>query len=229
MLYNHLCLANSVWPGIKTVQRFGFWNMHILKVLAVATSLVFFVPALAQKNDDSFDPISIDITDAINCNIDAPGYNSLALSISEDMKRRGWKKIKSANPFMSEYLLAQPITVAGMQTSHIAFSSSAVMAVLDLADPNVVAKAEDITNDADPAALFEDLKLTPEQIKEIPKTDKFLGQKILTDVTEKDAELNMQFHTVIARTISNVASLPKKTLYGCSYRIEVLDAEGKAI
>jgi hypothetical protein len=202
--------------------------MRILKVLFAAITLLS-IPVLAQDDSDSFDPMSIDISDAINCKIDAPSYNSLAISISEDMKKRGWKKIKSANPFMNEYLLPQAITVAGMQTNHIAFSASAVMAVLDLADPNDVAKAEGITNDADPLAVFYDLQLTPEQIKEMPKTDKFLGQKILTDTTEKDAELNMQFHTVIARTVSNVASLPKKTLYGCSYSIEVLDAEGKPI
>ncbi len=189
----------------------------------------FSISAMAQEEEDNFDPMSIDISDAINCKIDAPSYNSLAISISGDLKKRGWKKIKSANPVMNEYLLSQAITVAGMQTNHIAFSASAVMAVLDLADPNVIAKAEGITNYADPSALFGDLQLTPEQIKDIPMTNKFLGQKILTDTTEKDAKLNMQFHTVIARTISNVTTLPKKTLYGCSYNIEVLDAEGKPI
>jgi hypothetical protein len=202
--------------------------MRMTKLL-IASIILFSVSVTAQNEDDSFDPMSIDIADAINCKIDAPSYNGFALSISDDFKKRGWKKIKSANPFLNEYLLAQPITVAGMQTNRIAFSSSAVMAILDLADPNVVAKAEGIANYADPSAVFEDLKLTPEQIKEIPKTDKFLGEKILTDTTEKDAELNMQFHTVIARTISNVTTLPKKTLYGCSYRIEMLDAAGKPL
>jgi hypothetical protein len=228
MLGNGLDLTDSTCPKARPVQRFGFCIMHILRFLVTALALLS-IPVLAQDEGDDFDPMSIDISDAINCKIDAPSYNSLAISISEDMKKRGWKKVKSANPFMNEYLLPQPITIAGMQTNRIAFSASAVMAVLDLADPNVVAKVESITNDADPSALFDDLQLTPEQIKEIPKTDKFLGQKILTDTTEKDAELNMQFHTVIARTISNVTTLPGKTLYGCSYEIEILDKDGKPI
>ncbi len=202
--------------------------MRIFEVLVAAITL-FSTAVLAQDNNDNFDPMSIDISDAINCKIDAPSYNSLAISIGDDMKKRGWEKIKSSDPFMNEYLLPHAITVAGMQTDHIAFSASAVMAVLDITDPNVLAKPEDITNDVDPTALIESLKLTPEQIKDIPKTDKFLGKKIVSDTTEKDMELNMQFHTVIARTISNVTTLPNKTLYGCSYSIEVLDAEGKPI
>jgi hypothetical protein len=202
----------------------------VLKILAGAAWLsASTMVAKAQDNDDNFDPMSIDITDAIGCKIDAPTYNSLAWSVSADRKKRGWKIIKSGNPFLNEYLLPQSINVAGMSTNHIAFSSSAVMAVLDLADPGVIAQKEGITNDADPQAVFDDLQLTPEQIKEIPKTDKFLGQKILSDTSEKDPELNMTFHTVIARTISNVSTLPGKTLYGCSYRIEVLDKDGKPI
>jgi hypothetical protein len=202
--------------------------MRIFKV-SITALILFSMPLMAQETTDNFDSMDINITDAINCKIDAPLYFSLAMSIAEDMKKRGWKKIKSADPFMKEYLLPQPIIVAGMQTDYIAFSSSGIMAVLDLADPNVVAKAEDIKNDADPAAVFDALQLTLEQIKDIPKTDKFLGQKILTNTIEKDTESDVQFHTVIARTISNVTTLPKKTLYGCSYTIEMLDAKGQPL
>lgn len=35
--------------------------------------------------------------------------------------------------------------------------------------------------------------------------------------------------TIIARSISNVASHPGKTLYGCSYRIELLDRDGNPL
>ncbi len=202
----------------------------VLRILMCAVlTLSSVTAATAQDNSDDFDPLGIDITDAINCKIDAPTYNSLAMSVSTDRKKRGWKIVKSDNPFLNEYLLPQPIVVAGLKTSRIAFSSTAILAVLDLADPNVVANKEGIANDADPQVLFDDLQLTPEQIKEIPKTDKFMGQKTFSDTTEKDKELNMSFHTVIARTISNVSTLPGKTLYGCSYRIEVLGADGKPI
>lgn len=206
-------------------------------LLCVAIIFSFSNGALAQVNDDDFDPMSVDVAAAITCKIDAPTYNSFALSIGDDYKKRGWKKIKSDNPLLNEYVLAQPITVAGMQTNRIAFSASAVMAVLDLADPNVVAKPEDITNSVDPAALFGELELTPEQMKDIPKTNKFMGEKILTDVSKKILEdgaaketgLPMRIRMITARTISNTSTLPGKTLYGCSYRMELLDADGKPL
>jgi hypothetical protein len=204
--------------------------MRVIKTLFfVAVTFLFSNGALADDNDDNFDPMRVDVRDAITCKIDAPTYNSFALSIGDDYKKRGWKKVKSDNPFLNEYVLAQPINVAGLQTNRIAFSASAVMAVLDLADPSIAAKPEGIINEADPAALFDDLQLTPQQIAEIPKTDKFMGQKILTDVTEKEEGLSFQTRTVIARTISNVSTLPGKTLYGCSYRIEILDKNGQPI
>ncbi len=204
-------------------------KLFIAGMFACASIAPVIAPAAGQDNNDDFDPMTVNVSDAIMCKIDAPTYNSFALSIGSDWKKRGWQKIETKNSFLNEYRLPAPINVAGMQTRHIAFSASAVMAVLDIADPNIVAKPEGITNDVDPAAFFKDMKLTPEQIKDIPKTNKFLGQKILIDTTEKDAELNMQFHTVIARTISNVRNLPNKTLYGCSYNIEMLDAAGKPL
>lgn len=205
--------------------------LHRIVFGAAFLACIVHAPSAAQDELFEFDPMTIDIADAINCKLDVPTYNGFAISIGDDRKKRGWKIVKSDNPFLNEYLLKEPITIAGYQTNRIAFSSSAVMAVLDLADPNVAAKQEAITNDAEAAAaaLLDGLDLTQEQRDDIPVGNKFMGQKVLSDTTEKDVELNMSFKSVISRTISNVSTLPGKTLYGCSYRITIFGADGKEI
>ena len=202
-----------------------------------AAGLLAMAPALAQANDDDFDPITVDVVDALNCHIDARTYNGFALSLNstEDRGagRRGWRAIKGSNAFMYEYRLPKPIAVTGnFQTSHIAFTSSAVVAVLDLPDPAALAKAEQIVNQADPAALLDALvadgTMTAEQAREIPRTNKFLGERVIVDETEHDDKLKMSFKTSIKRVISTVTSHPGKTLYGCAYRIEIVDEEEPA-
>lgn len=202
-----------------------------------AAVLIATTPALAHANDDDFDPITVDVVDALNCHIDARAYNSFALSLSstEDRgaARRGWRAIKGSNAFMSEYRLPKPIAVTGsFQTSHIAFTGSAVLAVLDLPDPAALAKAEQITNQADPAAMLDALvadgTMTAQQAREIPRTNKFLGERVIVDETEHDDKLKMSFKTSIKRVISTVTSHPGKTLYGCAYQIEIVDDEAPA-
>jgi hypothetical protein len=54
-----------------------------------------------------------------------------------------------------------------------------------------------------------------------------MGERVLADVTEPaNEDDSFGTRTIIARSISNVASHPGKTLDGCSYRIELLDREG---
>lgn len=202
---------------------------HVLSFALVISS-----PALAQA-EEAFDPASVSVTDAINCHIDAPTYNGFALNVSgEDgvAAQLGWTKVEGGNPFLTEYELPEPIAMTGNWiTRRIAFSSNAVLALLDEPDPNVVAKPEDIVNEMDPEPLIEELaasdKATREEMEGEIHFRKFLGQRVLVDVTEP-AETPDGFgtHTVIARSVSNVTSHPGKTLYGCSYRIELLDAQG---
>ncbi len=193
----------------------------------VICAALLAAPLSAQGED--FDPITVDVVDAINCKIDAPTYTGFALTLDGDdggAKQRKWRKIKSKNAFLAEWVLPEPILVeAGHTTSRIAFSSSGIMAILDLADPATLAKAEGIKNDADPAALIAALGLTAEQIAQMPVSTKFLGERVIVDETRRDEELKMTLHTQIKRTISNVTSHPGKTLYGCSYRIEIKDIE----
>lgn len=198
-------------------------------------------PAYASDGGE-FDPAEVDIADAINCHLDAPNYNAFAWALNGEEKlaeRFGWRKIESPNPFLAEYELLQPVLVTGAwSTRRIAFSSSGVMAILDLADPAEIAREEGIVNALESdAAVAEIAKAaqaagvaTRDAVEAETPFRKFLGQRILVDVTEPANEPGgFGIHTVIARSISNVTSHPGKTLYGCSYRIELLDRDGKPL
>jgi hypothetical protein len=189
--------------------------------------------AAPASAEEEFDPLTVDVVDAINCHIDAPTFNGFAASLDEadQLKKRGWRKLPGKNAFMYEYLLPKPINVTGAYTTrHVALSAGAMMAVLALPDPSALAKEEQIENAADPAELIEGLvkegSLTPEQAKQIPRTNKFMGERVIVDVKERDEELKADFHTTIRRSISNVSTHPGKTLYGCAYKIDMkLDSE----
>jgi curli biogenesis system outer membrane secretion channel CsgG len=205
----------------------------------VKTSVLLFTVLFAATayaaDEEEFDPITVNVADAINCKLDVPTYNSFVMSLDSDedkgAARRGWKKIKGTNAFMDEWQLPVPILVTGTHsTSRVALTSSGMMAVLDLPDPEPLAKAEQIENAADPEALLKALvdegSMTAAQARQIPRGNKFLGERTLVDSSEFDAKLDMTFFTTIKRTISNVSTHPGKTLYGCAYKIDF--AEGKA-
>ena len=208
---------------------------------AVVLLLLAASPAPASDGAD-FDPAKVDIADAINCHLGAPSYNAFAWALSGEEKlaeRFGWRRIESPNPFLAEYELPQPVLVTGTwSTRRIAFSSSGIMAILDLADPARIAREEGIVNALDSDAAIAEIAsavqaagvATRDEVEAETPFRKFLGQRILADVTEPANEPGgLGTHTVIARSISNVTSHPGKTLYGCSYRIELLDRDGKPL
>ncbi|MBC2670322.1 hypothetical protein ACFOON_17240 [Novosphingobium piscinae] len=204
---------------------------------AALAALLRLATAPAGAAGETFDPARVSEVDAIACHLTAPEYNGFALAVDgEDgiAVQRHWRRIETDNPFLAEYELPAPITVAGQSTRRIAFSSSAILAVLDLADPAVVAGPEGVANAADPEGLIAGLvqagRATRAEIEAGRPFRKFLGQKVLTDVTEPATDgASFGTHTVIARSISNVSSHPGKTLYGCSYRIDLIDRTGKRL
>lgn len=190
--------------------------------------------AAKAANDDEFDPMTVNVVDAINCKIDVPTYNAFVMSLdsSEDKgaARRGWKKLKGANAFMDEWQLPKSVLVTGnTSTSRIGLTSTGLVAILDVADPKPLAAAEKIENQADPEALLKALvdegSMTAEQARQIPRGIKFMGERTLVDASDYDEKLNMTFHSTIKRIISNKPSHPGKTLYGCAYKIDF--TEGK--
>ena len=196
---------------------------------------VIVAATLQHADTANSGPADISEVDAINCRLDVPGYMQFAMAIDGEEKlaqKRHWKRIASGNAFMNEYELPQPITVAGAySTRRIAFTGDAILAILDLADPATVARSEQVDNatSAEPMidALVETGKMARAQAEAAVSFRKFLGERILKDVTEpagKDESYGS--HMVVARSISNATTHPGKTFYGCSYRFEMLDKDG---
>ena len=188
------------------------------------------IALVATPADEDFDPTKISEVDAIECKLDVPSYNGFAFAITGEeqiARKRGWRKVAGRHPMLEEYELPAPITVAGKwSTRRIAFSSSGVVAILDVADPAVVAKGEGIANAADAEEMYKELGIAPP----VDGFRKFLGEKVIVDRTvPASADDPFGSHVTIARSISNVSTLPGKTLYGCSYRMELLGKDGKPL
>lgn len=209
-------------------------GMKGLLPLVVLLAVAF--PALAQEED--FDPAAVDVADAVNCHLDAPTYNGFAIAIGGEggeAARRQWRRVDTGNPFLEEYELPEPVVVTGdYATRRIAFTSNGVLAILDLADPARIAQGEGIANAADAEPLIAELvaagKATRAEVEADMPFRKFLGQRILAEATELPGdEDGFGTHTIIARNISNVTTHPGKTFYGCSYKVELIDKDGKPL
>lgn len=172
--------------------------------VALSALILFASPTTAQS-DEEFDPAKVDVVDAINCAIDARAYMGFSVTLGDEdggYRKRGWIKQESGNSFLSQYRLPAPIDIAGHQTSTIVFSSNAVLAVLDIADPAELAKQQKIENI-------------------VPSSAKFLGEREILNKVEKDPENGWTITTRVTRNLSTVSSHPGKTLLGCSYVTDV--------
>lgn len=206
---------------------------RLLALCAVAA-----IPFPLHAAQDVADASRISETDAIECRISVPDYNGFALTVGDAdgiAQARHWKKIDSANPFLSEYELPAPITVAGSyRTTRIAFAANAILAILDVADPAAIARGENVRNTMDPDPMIEDLARSSGKSRAEIEADirfrKFLGERIVSEKTEPAADAeSFGSRMTVARSISNTTSHPGKTLYGCSYRMEILDKDGKPL
>lgn len=205
-----------------------------LPALIAATSLA----TPLQATEEPSNPDGVDIVDAIECRLDVPSYNRFAFAISGEEKiaeKRHWTRVDTNNPFMNEYDLPAPITVAGhYSTRHIAFTSIGVLAILDLADPGEIAREAGIENAMDPDPVVDALaasgKATREEVEASVQFRKFLGEKIISDHSELPAEgEGFGARRVISLNVSNVTTHPGKTLYGCSYRMDLIDKDGQPL
>ena len=204
-------------------------------VAALVASFLLTTPVNAAEEPS--DPNRIDVVDAIECRLDVPAYNGFAFALNGEEKiadKRRWVRIDTKNSFMNEYELPAPITVAGhYSTRRIAFTASGVLAILDLADPAVIAREQGIENALNPGPLIDAMiasgKATRAEIDAM-RFRKFLGEKVTVDRTEPPAADEMfGTHTIIARNVSNATTHPGKTFYGCTYRIELIDKDGKPL
>ena len=202
---------------------------------SLALFALWILAPRAGVGDSDVDLAKIRETDAIECRLEVSHYDQFAMAIEGEgkiAKRRHWKKINSPNPFMNEYELPKPIVVAGSHsTRRIAFTADAILAVLDLADPAVIARGAHIDNAADIEPMIAEVvrsgMATRGQVEAEIKFRKFLGERVVKEATEPaSAGESFGSHMVVARSISNATTHPGKTFYGCSYRMEVLDKDG---
>jgi hypothetical protein len=192
--------------------------------------------ALALQHADSpnIGPAATSEGDAINCRLDVPSYMQFAMAIDGEEKlaqTRRWKRVASRNAFMNEYELPHAIVVGAYSTRRIAFTSNAILAILDLPDPAMLARSEHVENAMDAAPMIDALvgtgTMTRAQAEAAVPFRKFIGERILKEVTEPAGQgESYGSHSVVARTISNATTHPGKTFYGCSYRLEMLDQDG---
>lgn len=200
---------------------------------------LLLLAATAASANDVAPPESVDVRDAIECRLDAPVYNGFAFALQDEehaiAKKRGWTKIESKNFSMNEYELPEPITVAKhYSTKRIGFTSNGVIAILDLPDPEVIAKEVGIKNAMDPNPLIDMLvasgKVTREQVEKEMPFRKYMGQKLVLDRrTPPDSKDGFGFHILINQEIANASTHPGKTFYGCSYSMKLTDKNGKPL
>jgi hypothetical protein len=191
--------------------------------LALACALIPLL-ATSVNADGKSNSADVSLVDAINCKLDAAAYNGFLMNFAMDKDfahKLGWKKLESDDPSMDMYQLPAPIKIADSYSTHvIGFTPNGIAAILDLADPNVIASKEGIKNTMGDSKSAANLNAA---------APRFIGQRVLVNQTEPPDDSGFGAHITIAREISNFPSLPGKTLYGCSYQLKVLDRDGNPL
>gem|GEM_PF-543692 len=150
--------------------------------------------------------INPDLPALIECRQDYRALGALMPLLIDPLAAvgQGWRPLPQTNIFMREYQLLAPINVFGYSTEYIAFAGTAIMAVIDLPHPRVLAEELALETAIDTAekALFGREVFSREGI------DPSSGQNVI-----ESAVLN----------VSNVSTHPGKTLAGCEYSLDFDD------
>ncbi|WMJ71502.1 hypothetical protein [Stenotrophomonas sp. 24(2023)] len=164
-----------------------------LPLLVLATALPATAPAAP-----------LDLPALIECRQGVADYAQLDPLLADPLKAvaQGLQPLPQTNAFMREYRTAQPITVFGQRTDHIAVAGASLMAVLDQADPHPLATTLKLETGYDQGGKF------------------MAGRELVSrDVTDpKTGEA--QVESVIL-SVSTVTSHPGKTLAGCTYSLDL--------
>ena len=150
----------------------------------------------------------LDLPALIECRQGVAEYAALAPLLADPLKAvaQGLQPLPQGNQFMSEYRLAQPITVFGTVSERVAVAGASIMAVLDQADPRPLAKRLELETGYDQDGKF------------------MAGRELVSrDVTDpKTGEAQIES---IILSVSTVASHPGKTLAGCTYSLDLPEEE----
>jgi hypothetical protein len=178
--------------------------MRLRFLAPLALSLALPLPLAAA--DDAPDPALPDLSALIECRLGYGDFMAYQPVLRDPLAAvaLGWRPLPQANPFMIEYRLNAPVTVFGHGSDHIAFAGDGVVAVLDLADPRVLARELQLETGVD----------TPEKA--------LFGREVRAEeTTGPDGGPGWIDSAVI--NVSNVDSHPGKTLAGCSYSLDPPD------
>lgn len=177
-------------------------------VFALALVLAPCAAFAAQERPDPAPTAMPDLAALLECRL---GYRDFMayMPVLQDPLRAvalGWRPQPQANPFMLEYRLNAPVSVFGRQADRIAFAGDGVVAVLDLADPRVLARELNLETGVD-----------------TPQKAIFGREARAMEVAGPDGAPGWIESAVI--NVSNVDSHPGKTLAGCSYSLDPPDTE----
>lgn len=167
--------------------------------LPAAALLLALAPAAAADH-----PAAPDLGALIECRGSYEAFMQLAPVQADPLAAvaLGWRPQAQANPFMLEYRLNTPVEVFGHRTDHIALAGDAILAVLDLGDPRVLARELRLETGID----------TPQKA--------LFGLEVRAE--EVAAEDGGWIESAVIN-VSNVDSHPGKTLAGCSYSRDPLE------
>lgn len=150
----------------------------------------------------------LDLPALIECRQGVAEYAALAPLLADPLKAvaQGLQPLPQGNQFMSEYRLAQPVTVFGTVSERVAVAGASIMAVLDQTDPRPLAKRLELETGYDQDGKF------------------MAGRELVSrDVTDpKTGEAQIES---IILSVSTVASHPGKTLAGCTYSLDLPEEE----
>jgi hypothetical protein len=148
-----------------------------------------------------------DLSDLLECRVGQGEYGMMASAIAADPNTAadyGLKAVPLANPLLLEFETNAPIAAFGMETSRVAFASSGLLGLFQGADVRELASKFGVTATVDSG-------------------EKFLGEKMVSETMEDDADLKMRFRTRIALNISTVDTHPGIVLAGCTYSVTTED------
>jgi hypothetical protein len=182
-------------------------------LISIASAcLLLAAPANALAEAPALDDAPVDVTalslsDILSCKVQPRDYTAFALTLSDDIdpggfKGRGWVKRESHNAFLSQYALPKPVEAFGQSISTIAFTASAMLAVIDVsASPSSV------------AAAGLDAAISPEGW--------VYAEKLIREDRLDDTAHQFRIHRVTKQVMTSLPSHPGKLLLGCDYQMDV--------
>jgi len=175
----------------------------VINTIRVSCGLLLALVATLRCLATETTPIDTDLAALIECRQDYRAHRALTPFLANPLAAvaNGWQPLPQINVFMSEYRLLAPIRVLGYDTEHIAFTGTAIMAIIDLPDPRELAQKLALEAAID----------TPEKV--IYGREVFSRQVMGQTGNEPLIESAVLY-------VSTVASHPNKTLIGCDYTVE---------